>query len=138
MVQTTIRIEAESINDPYVRSHAKGIDQPLDDSGRWQETQPDKFLGFAAGFFTHEQTVDLPPGEHYVEYACSGYVPDYAWHAKIYVNGELKAEGDVGRKTHLKAAFTVGVPPKPPVAVPAAVLIAAPIAFGAVLLFASR
>lgn len=111
MVKVTVKIEAYSVNDPWVRSHAKGVDQPLDNTGHWQDTQPEKFLGYASGTFTHEQTIDLPTGTHYVEYAASGYVPDYMWHAKIYINGELKAEGDVGRATHLKATFTVGAPP---------------------------
>jgi len=109
MVEVKIRIESVATTDKYVRSHAKSVDEPLDDTGRWQETQPDKFLGFAAGSFTHEQVVDLKPGVHYVEYAASGYVPNYAWHAKIYINNKLIAEGDVGRKTHLKAKFIVGL-----------------------------
>jgi len=109
MVNVRIKIESEATTDKYVRAHAKSVDKPLDKSGRWQETQPDNFLGFATGSFTHEQVVDLKPGRHYVEYAVSGYVPDYAWHAKIYINDKLIAEGDVGRKTHLKAKFIVGV-----------------------------
>jgi len=108
-VKVNIRIESEATTDKYVRAHAKSIDKPLDDTGHWQETQPDYFLGYAGGSFTHEQTVELKPGWHYVEYAVSGYVPDYAWHAKIYLNDKLVAEGDVGRKTHLRVKFIVGL-----------------------------
>jgi hypothetical protein len=42
-----------------------------------------------------------------VEYAASGYVPNYAWHAKIYINDVLKAEADVGRYNHLRVYFEV-------------------------------
>jgi len=132
LVRVNIRIESFSVNDPYVRNHAKGIDQPLDDTGHWDQTQPEKFLGVAAGSFSHEQTVDLPAGTHYVEYAASGYVPDYRWHARIYVNGELKAEGDVGRLTHLRASFTVAAPPipAPPIPLTQIFMIALPIILG--------
>jgi len=57
----------------------------------------------------HEEIVELPTGRHYVEYAVSGYVPDYAWHAKIYVNDKIFGEGDVGRRTHLRVNFLVGL-----------------------------
>lgn len=113
MVKVNIRIESASVNDPYWRVHAKGIDQPLDTSGRWQETQPEKYIGTTTGrTFSHEQTVDLPAGNHYVEYAVSSDA-GYYWHAKIYINGELKGEGDTDRRKHVRATFTVEAPPIP-------------------------
>jgi len=42
MARIRIRIEAVSINDPYWREHAKGIDQPLDGTGHWR-TNPKNF-----------------------------------------------------------------------------------------------
>jgi len=109
MAKIKIRIEAVSINDPYYREHAKGIDQPLNNTGHWRATQPDKFLGIIRGTTVHEETVELSAGRHYVEYAVSGYVPNYAWHAKIYINDKLFGEGDVGRRTHLRVNFLVGL-----------------------------
>lgn len=106
--KVSIRIESEPTTDRYLRSHAKVIDGTLDNTGHWQETQPEYFIGFQARLFTHEQEVDLPAGRHSIEYAASGYVPDHAWHAKIYVNDKLVAEGDVGRRTHLKSYFAIG------------------------------
>ena len=107
MTRVTVRIESTPTTDVYSRSHGKAVDQVLNDD--WWLTQPHKVI--ATTFpqpLIHEETLDLTDGEHTVEYAASGYVPDYAWHAKIFVNGELKAEGDVGRHTHLKATFWVG------------------------------
>lgn len=103
-----ITIVVEPTTDVYARYHAKAIDQPLDNTGHWNDTQPDTYLGIIAAKTTHEQTVDLPEGLHYVEYAVSGYVPSYAWRARIYVNDRLVADGLVGRDVHLKAEFAVG------------------------------
>lgn len=47
-----------------------------------------------------------PPGPKRRD-AASGYVPGLAWHAKIYINDVLKAEGDVGRFNRLRANFAV-------------------------------
>ena len=114
--EVSIRIESAPTTDFYLRAHAKAVDGALDDTGHWQETQPEYFIGFYGGAFTHEQKVDLRAGRHSIEYAASGYTPkgvlklDYAWHAKIYVNDKLIAEGDVGREasTHLKGYFAIG------------------------------
>jgi len=111
MVTVKIRIESYRDVDPYLRYHGKAIDQRLD--RRFWETQPDKKIGAAGRSFTHEQTVDLPAGSHYIIYGISTY-PGYEWHAKIYINGTLKAEGDVHIDKQLRADFTVGVPPPPP------------------------
>ena len=46
-------------------------------------------------------------GSHYVQYAASGFLPNYAWHGKIYINGVLTAEGDVGRDNPITAYFTL-------------------------------
>ena len=106
MVKVNIRIESYQTTDTYARFHGKAVDQSLDSN--FYETQPGKVIGTAgAAGLIHEQTVDLAEGTHYVIYGNSGYVPDYAWHAKIYINGGLVAEGDVGRRTHLRADFTV-------------------------------
>ena len=107
MAKIKIRIESEPTTDRYARFHGKSIDQPLKND--WQTSQPEKNIGIAGRSFTHDETVDLKLGKHYVEYAASGYVPNYAWHAKIYVNGKLVGEGDVGRRTHLRVNFLVGL-----------------------------
>jgi len=106
-MEIKIKIESKATTDTYVRFQGKSIDEPLNDD--WWLSQPNKNIGIAAGSFTHEQTVDLKQGRHYIEYAASGYVPNYAWHAKIYVNDKLIGEGDVGRDTHLRVDFLVGL-----------------------------
>ena len=100
-----IRVEAHPTSDIYLRSHGLSIDEPL----------PENWWLYGYEFmvtdthFTYERAISgLGLGSHYVEYAASGYVPDYAWHAKIYINDILSAEGDVGRYTHLRAYFDVG------------------------------
>jgi len=99
-----ITIQSQPTTDYYSRSHGMSIDEPLPNN--WWEYSGYEFkVTWQA--FTYEKTVYLTSGSHYVEYAASGYVPDYAWHAKIYINDVLKAEGDVGRFTHLRADFTV-------------------------------
>jgi len=102
-----IRIESRATTDTCWRSHGKAVDQPLDDY--WWKSQPEKEIGVAGDSFTHEQELDLKRGLHTIEYATSGSVPDYAWHAKIYVNGKLMGEGDVGKHTHLKVRFWLGL-----------------------------
>jgi hypothetical protein len=111
MVKVTVRIESYPTTDIYWRSHGLAIDQELNED--WWISQPHKQIAVTPPQpFTHEETLDLAEGEHTVEYAVSGYVPDYAWHARVYVDGKLVAEGDVGRRKadHLKARFTVTAP----------------------------
>jgi hypothetical protein len=109
VTKVSIRIESYPTTDIYLRYHGKAVDQVLNDD--WWVSQPHKNIGVTPPQpFTHEETLDLAEGEHTVEYAVSGYVPEYAWHAKIFVNGRLVAEGDVGRHNHLKAEFTVVAP----------------------------
>lgn len=107
MAKVRIRIESKRTTDVFWRFHGKSIDEPLNND--WWKSQPEKNIGVARAPFVHEETVDLEPGRHYVEYAASGSVPEYAWHAKIYVNERLVGEGDVGRRTHLKVTFLVGL-----------------------------
>jgi hypothetical protein len=115
MVKVTVKIESYPTTDVYWRYHGLAIDQELNED--WWVSQPEKNIATTpAQPFSYKTTVELAEGEHSVEYAVSGYVPDYAWHAKIYVDGRLVAEGDVGRlkANHLKAKFTVGAAPPPP------------------------
>nr|MDO8099137.1 rhodanese-like domain-containing protein [Candidatus Njordarchaeota archaeon] len=100
-----IKIEAWPTTDYYSRSHGMAIDRDLPD-GWWTLSGYEfKVTGSA---FTYETSATFSTtGSHYVEYAASGYAPDYAWHARIYINGVLQGEGDVGRYTHLRVYFTV-------------------------------
>jgi len=122
MVKVKIRIESEPTTDYHARYHGKAIDQILNDD--FWISQPQKVIRVAASAFAHEESPDLAYGKHTVEYATSGSVPDYAWHAKIYlyvlgISKTLYAEGDVGRRTHLKATFYVGpLGPLPPIPLP--------------------
>ena len=110
MAKIKIRIESEPTTDRYARFHGKSIDEPLKND--WPTSQPEKNITMTSEpekIKVHEETVDLKPGKHYVEYATSGYVPNYAWHAKIIVNDRVAGEGDVGRHTHLRVNFLVGL-----------------------------
>lgn len=100
-----IKIVSYPTTDFYSRSHGKATDQDLPNEWWLQQGYEFKVTGSA---FTYEWTEYLAKGTHYVEYAASGYVPNYAWHAKIYVNDVLMAEGDVGRYNHLRAYFNTG------------------------------
>jgi len=116
MVQVKIRIEATSVNDPYARYHGKDIDNPLDET--FWNTEPDKIIGTTRNTFSHEQTVDLAPGDHYVEYGNSGNA-GYYWNGVIYVNDQKVAEGPVDRRRHIRGSFKVeGAPPTPPPPIP--------------------
>jgi hypothetical protein len=113
-VKVKIRVESTPTTDTWWRYHGLAVDQPLNED--FWISQPEKVIGVSPPQpFTYEAELDLAPGKHTVEYATSGYVPDYAWHAKIYVNDKLVAEGDVGRakENHLKAEFTVEGPTMP-------------------------
>ena len=102
---TRITIEAYPTTDFYLRYHGLSIDEPLPDNWWLYDDYNIRTIGST---FTYEKTVVLEYGSHYVEYAASCYPPDYAWHVRIYINGVLKAEGDVGRYYHLRAYFDVG------------------------------
>ncbi|WXG39360.1 MAG: NosD domain-containing protein [Candidatus Freyarchaeum deiterrae] len=99
-----ITIVAHNTTDTCGRLHGLSLDQPLPNDF-WN------YLGYmfdedGTGYsFTYTTIIHVSLGSHYVEYACSGYVPNYAWHARIYINNVLMAEGDVGRYNHLRAYF---------------------------------
>jgi len=103
-----VKIEAWPTTDYYARSAGMSVDKPLPNDW-WKHSGYYKWG--CSSYFTKTITLELSSGSHYVEFAVSGYVPNYAWHAKIYINTGsgyvLKAQGDVGRQTHLKAYFTV-------------------------------
>lgn len=102
--KTVIKIQAWRTTDTYSRSHGLAVDRDLPEN--WWLLSGYQFL-VTASPFTYTTTVYLLPGDHFVEYAASGYVPNYAWHAKIYINDVLIAEGDVGRNSvnHLRGYF---------------------------------
>lgn len=104
--QTEIKIVAYPTTDYYMRSHGLSVDEPLPDQW-WLYGYEFKVAGSE---FTYVKSVTLESGSHYVEYASSGYVYelDLAWHAEIYINDILKAEGDVGRDSPLRAYFDIG------------------------------
>jgi len=102
---TKIKIEAHPTTDTYSRSHGLSIDEPLP-KGWWE--YPGYEFKIAGNPFVYERIEYLEIGAHFVEYAASGYITqDLAWHATIYINDILMAEGDVGRDIHLRAYFNV-------------------------------
>lgn len=100
-----IKIQSWPTTDYYSRSHGLAVDKDLPEG--WWNLQGYQFL-VTSQSFTYTRTVYILPGSHFVEYAASGYVPNYAWHAKIYINDVFIIEGDVGRVSanHLRASFT--------------------------------
>lgn len=99
-----IKIQSWPTTDYYSRSHGLAVDKDLPEG--WWTLQGYQFLVTGQSFI-YTKTVYILPGNHFVEYAASGYVPNYAWHAKIYINDVFIVEGDVGRPSanHLRANF---------------------------------
>jgi len=87
----------------YSRSWGLTTDQPLPVPW-WPQYQ----ITVQNSNHTYTTSMTLATGQHYVEFGVSGFVPNYAWHAKIFVNGNFRAEGDVGRFNHLRAYLIVG------------------------------
>lgn len=108
MVSVEIRIEATT-TEPYMRYQGKSVDQTLASS--FWNTQEEKVIGTAGKSFTHTQTVELAEGSHYVIYGNSA-ATTYVWHSKIFINGVLKAEGNVNRGAFLRANFSAEAAPQ--------------------------
>jgi hypothetical protein len=102
-----VTIQAYPTTDSYSRYHGMSVDQSLP-SYWWN--YPGYNIATTGSAFTYNTQLVLASGTHYIVYGNTGYVytsPPYAWHAKIFVNGVLIAEGDVGRDCYLTAYFTV-------------------------------
>jgi hypothetical protein len=102
----TITINSCPTTDTYPRSHGRSIDTPLPNPW-WPPYQSGYEFATSSTCISNTIEVQLGTGSHYVQYAASGFTPSYAWHAQIYINGVLTAEGDVGRTTPLTAYFNV-------------------------------
>ncbi len=105
-VTTTVTIQSYRTTDTYSRSHGLAVDQALPVPW-WPPYQSGFEFRVTSASFSYARGLYLDKGSHYVEEASSGFVPNYAWHTKIFINGILKNEGDVGRYNHLTATFTV-------------------------------
>jgi len=109
---TTIEIYTYPTTDIYCRSIGLAIDRPLPVPW-WPPYQSGYEIGTPSsqggncGSLTYYTYPQLAAGSHYVQVAVSGSVPDYAWHAIVYVNGAQIAQGDVGRNQILQANFNV-------------------------------
>ena len=133
MVTVEIQI-VTSTTDPYVRYHGKTIDQPLN-SDFWT-IQKEAIISTVRGGITHTQKLELENGSHYVIYSNSA-AEGYPHNARIIINGELVAEGDITRRNQLKADFSVGIPPTlPPLPIIAFMFL--PFAVGVGLVIGSR
>ncbi len=98
----TVAIHAQPTTDSYTRCHGISVDTPLPSPPNWWEGENKKRYVFKVtrNPFIHVEEVLM---DYYVEYSNSGFVPDYAWYVKIYIDGVLKAEGTVGRNQPLRA-----------------------------------
>ena len=109
---TTIEIYTYPTTDTLCRSIGLAIDQPLPVPW-WPPYQSGYEIGTPSsqggncGSLTYYTYPQLAAGSHYVQVAVSGFVPSYAWHAIVYVNGAQIAQGDVGRNQILQANFNV-------------------------------
>jgi hypothetical protein len=108
----TIEIYTYPTTDTFCRSVGLAIDQPLPVPW-WPPYQSGYEIGTPSGsggqcttltYYTHPA---LQAGSHYLQTAVSGYVPDYAWHTIVYVNGAEVGEGDVGRNQILQVNFNI-------------------------------
>jgi len=109
-----VRVEGQAVDDPYIRYYGLSIDKPLDT--RFWETQPETIRNKVWNSFTDE--VEVPDTTRYVVVGISAFTG--RWHVRVYVNDELKAEGDVavpgaypGSPGYLKVliAPTIPLPP---------------------------
>jgi hypothetical protein len=100
----TIKIEATSTVDTWVRYHGLAIDSELKPS--FWTTQQEKIIGTTAPPFTYTTTVNLTNGTHTITYGNSASA-GYEWDAKIYVDGKLVASGKVSRDKYLVASVKV-------------------------------
>jgi len=124
MVEVRIRVEAVRTTDIWCRYHGFALDQEL--RADFWRTQAHKIIGVCSAPVRYERTFDLTPGRHFCIYGNSGYVPRYAWRARIYINDKPVGEGLVGRNQFLRVDFTV---PRV-VFLPSALPILAPVSVG--------
>jgi len=104
---TEIVIDAWPTTDTYPRSIGLSTDQSLPVPW-WPPYQSGyEICSSCSSTFIYRTYPTFATGSHYVQLGVSGFTPNYAWHAKIFVNGALAAEGDVGRNQLLTANFNV-------------------------------
>jgi len=102
--------------DVWARYIGRSVDRPLD--REFWRTQPETVIGVTPygsppKTFTYSETLDLDPGDHYVDCATSGYaeeVPDTFWYVELWVNGEYLGKEICGRDRIVRFSFTVGAP----------------------------
>lgn len=133
MVIVEIQIVTSTV-DQYARYHGKTINQPLN-SDFWI-TQKEAIIRTVRGGITHTQTLEMENGSHYIIYSNSA-AEGYPHHARININGEQVAEGEITRHNQLRADFSVGVPPTPPPS-PALAFMFLPLAVGVGLVIVGR
>ena len=100
----TVKVHAWPVTDNpyYQRYHGLSVDRPLPEN--WWTGDYYKIHVFYRTASEFEYTFDKVLIDQYVEYANTGYVSlNYTWYAEIYIDGVLKAEGEVGRDQPLRA-----------------------------------
>jgi len=108
-VEVKIRIEANSVKDPYERIHGMTVDRSL--LTPFWIIQEDAVIDTRSTPLTYEETVVLLPGLHYLIYGNSGCETGLAWDVKVYINGKLEGQGKVSRTPDvpqfIKLTFTI-------------------------------
>jgi hypothetical protein len=114
---TQIHIHSYPTTDTFPRSHGLSVDTTLPNPW-WPPYQSGyEFLQSSSAFDYYTTKVFCPnnpictPGNHYIQEAASGFLPSYAWHTQIYINGAFNIEGDVARNQPLQASFAVNWTP---------------------------
>jgi len=107
----TFAVSSKTHGDYGATIHALTIDNPIPEvfwQGEWYEENPDAIIK-RGGIFSlyYKRTVELPPGQHVIEYAISTPAGCGHWDATIRINGEVVALGEVTRYEHLTASFEV-------------------------------
>jgi hypothetical protein len=101
-----VTISSYPTTDFYGRSHGRSYDSSLPVPW-WPPYQSNYEFKVTSSSFTYIEFKSLTAGNHYIQEAASGFVPSYAWHTTISVNGVTAGDGDVGRNQILQGNFNV-------------------------------
>ena len=101
---SSINIQSHPTTDTFDRSQGWAFDRTLPVPW-WPPYQSGYEFMVTPNAFSWTGYVAVAPGQHYVQYAASGFTPNNAWHGTIYVNGVYIGEGDVGRNQILFLYF---------------------------------
>ena len=101
----TLRVESTPVHDGWLRYHGLTVNEVL--RSDFETTQQDKIFITTASYFSYQKSISVHSGDNYVMEAPGSSWPNYYWNTKIYINGNLVGQGDVGYNHILTVHFTV-------------------------------